>query len=63
MTDKTARRAEVKATAYVTKERVGGLKHTELAIVVDGTESLIITKSNAQDLVVQLKKAIRAVGL
>lgn len=63
MADKTARRAEVKATAYVVKDRTSPIKHTEIALVVDKVESLLITKSNAQDLMKDLKKVLKAVGL
>lgn len=51
------------AKAYVTSERTSHVKHTDTAIVVDGNEILIISKANAQELVEQLKKAIKAVGL
>lgn len=63
MADETARRAEVKATAYITKDKKGPLKHTEIALVVDKVESLLISKSNAQDLMKDLKKVLRKVGL
>lgn len=57
--DKAVRRANVKASAYVTSEKGSDVKHMEPALKVDNKEILLISKSDAMNLIDDLRKLLR----